>query len=756
MIAKRAWRLDLAAGLLLVAGLAAALAVFGSDPADLPGMTYPPPEAAGNLLGQPGAAVAALLLLALGVAVYPWLAAWLVLVLWLVVRRGWGWSRRLLGWLLLVGVVAVLADQYAASWPGAPVTGAGGAIGAWLNLWLHEQLPPAWHRAATVGAAGAGVLLALGFAVVRAGKVAFRGMARTWKAARRLAPRPRAPVLPRSPSAEFRPRVPQGGIVAEGIPIHHHDTCAPGPGVDLDCHPAEEQLDPTEPRLSNGLRSERERFADFELPPATVLEDARPLVQGEQDQALRQRATQLEKAFADFGVNVRVVGIHTGPVVTLYEVTLETGLRVHKVTCLVDDIALSLRVASVRIVAPIPGKNSVGVEIPNEQRADVRLKEVIQAAGARAGRARVPLFLGKDAEGRPLVADLADMPHLLIAGSTGTGKSVCLNALILSILMTRRPDEVKLVLIDPKNGVEMQCYSKVPHLMSPLVTDMKKAEAVLAWAVDKMEERYDLLRRARVRSIAGYNELRPDEILRRVKPADDEDRARIPEKMPYVVIVIDEMADLVMQMKKEVEGHIIRLAQKSRAAGIHLILATQKPTVDVITGLIKSNLPSRICFKVTNKSDSRVVLDAMGADRLLGKGDLLFLAPGTSDLVRAQGAYASEAEIQRVADYLESDPCYEAELLQLKTKEAREAGATLQERLKARDDLYEAAVDVVVREGRGSVSLLQRALGIGYGRAARLVDFMAEDGIVGGYNGSSARDVLYTREQWAQVKTGDS
>src|SRR5262249_33140635 len=216
---------------------------------------------------------------------------------------------------------------------------------------------------------------------------------------------------------------------------------------------------------------------------------------------------------------------------------------------------------SVRIVAPIPGKNAVGVEIPNEQRADVRLKEVVQAAGAKAARLHVPLFLGKDAEGRPLVADLADMPHLLIAGSTGTGKSVCLNALILSILTTRRPDEVKLVLIDPKNGVEMQCYSKVPHLMSPLVTDMKKAEAVLAWAVDKMEERYDLLRRARVRSIAGYNELGHAEVLRRIAPEDEEEQARIPDQMPYIVIFIDEMADLIMMMKKEVEGHVIRLAQ---------------------------------------------------------------------------------------------------------------------------------------------------------------------------------------------------
>jgi S-DNA-T family DNA segregation ATPase FtsK/SpoIIIE len=314
-------------------------------------------------------------------------------------------------------------------------------------------------------------------------------------------------------------------------------------------------------------------------------------------------------------------------------------------------------------------------------------------------------------------------------------------------------------MMDPKRGVEMECFSRVPHLMCPIVDDMKKAEAVLAWAVDKMEERYDLLRRVRVRNIAGYNELSPGEIIKRAQPADEDERRRIPERISYIVIVIDEMSDLMMQFKKEVEGYIVRLAQKSRAAGIHLVLATQKPTVDVITGLIKSNLPSRICFKVAAKSDSRVVLDQMGADKLLGKGDLLFLPPGTSDLLRAQGAYASDTEIAKVAEYLESDPCYEAELLQLKTKEVREAeeeGGSLEERLKSRDKLYEQAVDVVIREGRGSVSLLQRALGIGYGRAARLIDVMAQDGIVGTYNGSNARDVLYTPEQWSQMRAREA
>jgi S-DNA-T family DNA segregation ATPase FtsK/SpoIIIE len=495
------------------------------------------------------------------------------------------------------------------------------------------------------------------------------------------------------------------------------------------------------------------RPVPYELPPLGLLEDPRPFDLAGHEQQLRERAALLEKTFADFGLRVQVVGINTGPVVTQYEIGLETGLRVHKVTRLADDIALNLRVPSVRMVAPIPGRNTVGIEIPNDLRAEVRLKEVIQASAKNVAKFKVPLFLGKDSEGRPLVHDLADMPHLLIAGATGTGKSVSLNALILSILMTRRPDEVKLVLIDPKM-TEMIQYGRVPHLMHPVVKDMKKAEAILAWAVDKMEERYDLLSRARVRNIAAYNELKYEEILRRVAPEDEDERRQIPAHIPYIVIVMDEVADLILLLKKEVEGHIIRLAQKSRAAGIHLILATQKPTVDVITGLIKSNMPARICFKVVNKSDSRVVLDEMGADRLLGQGDLLFLPPGTCHLVRGQGAYASDAEIQRIVSHLECDPCWSQELIELKTTDRNGETGERAERSANRDALYSAAVEVVLREKRGSTSLLQRALGIGYGRAARLIDTMADDGIVGPYNGSSAREVLLTQEQWAVQQGG--
>jgi S-DNA-T family DNA segregation ATPase FtsK/SpoIIIE len=320
--------------------------------------------------------------------------------------------------------------------------------------------------------------------------------------------------------------------------------------------------------------------------------------------------------------------------------------------------------------------------------------------------------------------------------------------------MTRTPEDCKLILIDPKM-LELSEYAKIPHLMHPVVTDMKKAEAILAWAVDKMDERYDLLKRARVRGIAQYNELSLEEIHKRAEPIDEEDRARFVHPMPSVVIIIDEFGDLMMKFKKDVEEHIIRLAQKSRAAGIHLILATQKPTVDIVTGLIKSNLPARICFQVTSRVDSRVVLDEMGAEKLLGKGDLLFLQPGTSTLIRAQGTYASDDEIRRVVTEIESEPAFAQELVTIAARDDDGSGGSSMDRLRARDELYEQAIEIVVREGRGSTSLLQRALGIGYGRAARLIDYMAEDGIVGQYNGSQAREVLMKAEQWEEMKVGD-
>lgn len=499
--------------------------------------------------------------------------------------------------------------------------------------------------------------------------------------------------------------------------------------------------------------SELDDAGEYELPPIDMLIEGDDVCFDEQEKEIRRKAIILQKTFAEFGFNVTVTNVESGPVIAQYEIELEAGLRLSKITGLADDLAIALRVPNVRIVAPIPGKNTVGIEVPNEMRQVVRMRDVMEEAIEKTRKMSIPIFLGKDVSGNALSVDLAKMPHLLIAGRTGTGKSVCLNSIISSILMTRRPDEVRMLMIDPK-VVELSGYGRLPHLMHPVVTDMKKAEAILAWAVEKMEERYSLLAQAGVRHITSYNQLGEDELYRRLELETEEDRETVPSQLPFIVIVADEMADLMMQQGKEVEQHIIRLAQKSRAVGIHLILATQKPTVDVITGLIKSNLPARISFQVASRTDSRVVLDEMGADKLLGNGDMLFLWPGTSKLLRGQGTYLSDDEIDAITDFCSTgEQNFVKELVNLKADgDEDEDSGSLADRIKKRDELYESAVDIVVREGRGSLSLLQRCLGIGYGRAARMIDWMAEDKIVGEYAGSQAREVLVSLPEWEAMQ----
>ena len=484
----------------------------------------------------------------------------------------------------------------------------------------------------------------------------------------------------------------------------------------------------------------------YELPPIMLLTPGKSVDFGRIELENRQRAKLLEKTFADFGFRVRVVEIQVGPVIAMFEIELEPGLRLNRILNLGDDLAVKLRVPSVRLVAPIPGKNTVGIEVPNATREMVRLRDLMEQS-PDATAMELPLFIGKDVSGEPLAIDLAKLPHLLIAGTTGTGKSVCLNAIIISLLMTRRPDEVRMILIDPKM-VELSGYQSIPHLMHPPVTDMHKAEAILGWAVEKMEERYQLLSRLRVRNIKSYNELGEDEILRRLGDVSSEELEKYPAYMPYFVLVADEMADLMMTAPKEVESHIIRLAQKSRAVGIHLVLATQKPTVNIITGLIKSNMPARICFKVFSLVDSRVILDQPGGEKLLGQGDMLYMGPSSGTLQRGQGTYLSDDEINHVIEAIAvAEPEYIQELENLQSGDAQDAGMPVD-----RDDRYFESVDFVTREGKASTSLLQRALGLGYGRAARIIDHMFEDGIVGPSSPTKGREVLVTTLQWERMK----
>ena len=483
---------------------------------------------------------------------------------------------------------------------------------------------------------------------------------------------------------------------------------------------------------------------DYALPPILLLDQLKTHKHDSDDHVM-EKATILKEALEQFKIIVEVVGLEKGPSVTMYELDLAPGTKVGKISNLSDDIAIALKAPSIRVVAPIPGKSTIGIEVPNTHRKPVQMREMYETASKDIRKRTIPLLLGKDIAGYPLISDLAAMPHLLVAGTTGSGKSVCLNSIILSILLFQRPEELKLILIDPKM-VEFSAFKNIPHLIAPVVTDMKKAAAIFEWAVAKMDERYALLARAGVRDLAGYNRLSDSEKQRRLDPEGDTGLGDIPFFMPCMVIVVDELADLMMVASKEVEASIIRLSQKSRAVGIHLVVATQRPSVDVITGLIKSNLPSRISFHVFSKVDSRTILDQNGAEKLLGKGDMLFLPPGTSKLSRVQGVYVSDDEINRVVDYLKqmSLPEFSPEL--------KIWQSSLKEDNAAKDELYEEAVRIILETQRGSVSLLQRRLEIGYSRAARLIDLMADDGIVGEYKGSQAREVFVTLDDWESQK----
>jgi S-DNA-T family DNA segregation ATPase FtsK/SpoIIIE len=796
MLEERNLKLDLLALGVLALTIFLAASLLGYHPADAASrLVYPEPAEVANLCGRSGALASAMLLSALGLGAYYLVVSLAVLAAVLLVRRPPGDPLlRLLGWLLsLVGFSTFSAMALPGLSPG-PVIGPGGYLGAAGRGLLEMNFAAVGAYIVVASLIAGGLLLSteyllvrwfawifgvplrvLGQGVLKAGNHTDKAAAQSNRRGEAARKRPDTGVKEdgeEEDGEEENLTVRIAGRQAEQDPADAKagDASSPPddqqsdqPGISAPAAKAAE-LQESPLRVRN-RKSHREELiheieetakqgepADYELPGLDLLLPSEPFCFDEQEKDVRRKAKILEKTFADFGFSVRVVEIQTGPVIAQFEVELEAGLRLSRITGLADDLAIALRVPSVRIVAPIPGKNTVGIEVPNSERQLVRLREVIEETNGRAQAMRIPVYLGKDVAGNPMIVDLASMPHLLIAGRTGTGKSVCLNSIIVSMLMTRRPDEVRMLLIDPKM-VELSPYKKIPHLMHPVVTDMKKAEAILAWAVEKMEERYALLTRAGVRHLSSYNQLGEVELMERVQPADDEERQRFPVTMPYIVIVADEMADLMMTAAKEVEAHIIRLAQKSRAVGIHLVMATQKPTVDVITGLIKSNLPARICFQVTSRTDSRVVLDEMGADKLLGNGDLLFLRPGTSALIRGQGTYLSDDEMLRVIGAVAtSEPQFIHELVQLKTDDAAGSdGPTL----KNRDELYEAAVDMVVREGRGSVSLLQRGLGIGYGRAARLIDFMAEDGLVGPYNGSQAREILISLGDWETMRGGD-
>jgi S-DNA-T family DNA segregation ATPase FtsK/SpoIIIE len=507
-------------------------------------------------------------------------------------------------------------------------------------------------------------------------------------------------------------------------------------------------------KSKNTVLPARSDDKSYEFPPLTLLKEQIKPTAANSEEEHRRNAENLLRILSEFGVEVTLGEIHVGPVITRYELVPAAGVRVEKIAGLDKNIALGMRAQSVRILAPIPGKAAVGVEVPNQHPTPVGMREILESDEWTGARAELPIALGKDVSGKPLISDLTKMPHLLIAGATGSGKSVCINSIVASILYSASPKDVRLIMVDPK-VVELKIFNTLPHMLIPVVTEPKKVPGALKWLLSEMEQRYQIFAKCNVRNIVGFNS-RKKHTAPEFPPVDAQptlegiapplDDFEIPERLPYIVAIIDELADLMMVAPAEIETSIARLAQLARAAGIHLIIATQRPSVNVITGVIKANLPSRIAFQVASQVDSRTILDVKGADTLIGRGDMLFSPPGTSRLVRAQGAFVSDDEVLELVEFLKRNgpPQYAQSVQQQIDRAASddedddEGDADLGDD----EDLYNQALEVLKSSKRASTSMLQRRLRIGYNRAARIMEIMEDKGIVGPENGSSPREIL--------------
>ncbi|MHB8067221.1 MAG: DNA translocase FtsK [Desulfobaccales bacterium] len=672
-----------------------------------------------NWMGKAGALLAAGFLNGFGMAAL-WLPAVLSGLAWTSHRRG---LETLSPWQFLAGfgVFAATAGLLTLAWPFIPWEGGhlngGGLVGAIFCRSLLANLNPP-------GAALAlGVILLL--CLMGATRLSFVGflalLGRTLQALGALvwrrreesaAPSPR----PRRLTPE-RPLVTRPASAPPEVVVGPPSAPAPDPGAAM----------APKPRRSAAS-------GGFTLPPLDLLDQVPPWDQQVHEGMMVAQAEKLEDTLRHFGVEGKVVSITTGPVVSRFELEPAPGVKISKVTGLADDLALALKALSIRIVAPVPGKAVIGIEVPNAKRQVVGLREILSDAAYRKSSSRLTIALGKDIMGQPVVNDLGKMPHLLIAGATGSGKSVGLNAMILSILYKATPQEVRFLLIDPKR-IELSTYEGIPHLLHPVVVNPKEATVALHWAVAEMERRYALLSDLAVRNIEGFNQ--------KVKTAKERPRegGEPLRPLPYIVIVIDELADLMLVSSRDTEEYLIRLAQKARASGVHLLVATQRPSVDVITGLIKANFPTRVSYQVSAKMDSRVILDVVGAERLLGMGDLLFLPPGTSRLKRIHGAFVSDAEVTRVVEFLrtQQSPEFEIGILEMQEKDVEEGEKG------EKDEKWDAAVELVAETRNASISMLQRRLRIGYNRAARIIETMENEGLIGPSDGLKPREVYVPR-----------
>jgi S-DNA-T family DNA segregation ATPase FtsK/SpoIIIE len=675
-----------------------------------------------NAAGKAGALMAAYCLWALGLAAF-----WVPLLL-----LGLAWQSHLeglddLGWLQTISGLGVLLASAgllslgwpAVSWGGGLIYG-GGSLGKLIAGVSRASLNPA--------GAALGLALILLVSIMGATRLSYvglmarlgPGLKRAWGLVwRRPEEMPEVPPYRRRRPTIGRQISTQSGEQTE-VPVLTSSASSP----------------PT-PAEAAGAKSRKTGPTPgaYALPNLDLLDPSPPWDHHVQEKAMLVQAQKLEDTLHHFGVEGRVTAIMTGPVVSRFEYEPALGVKISKITGLADDLALALKALSIRIVAPVPGKGVLGIEVPNPKRQVVALREILADASYRKSASHLTLALGKDIMGASVITDLAKMPHLLIAGATGSGKSVGLNAMILSILFKATPEEVRFLLVDPKR-IELSMYENIPHLLHPVVFNPKEATTALHWAVGEMERRYALLSDLSVRNIEGYNQK-----ARARKPNSRIEEGLLPRGLPYLVIVIDELADLMLVSSRDTEEYLIRLAQKARAAGIHLIVATQRPSVDVITGLIKANFPTRISYQVSARADSRVILDTMGAERLLGRGDLLFLPPGTSRLKRIHGPYVSDEEVHRVTEFLKAQATPEYEIGITEMREQEEEIAENGEK----DEKYADAVELVAETRNASISMLQRRLRVGYNRAARMIETMEREGLVGPSDGVKAREVYVPR-----------
>jgi S-DNA-T family DNA segregation ATPase FtsK/SpoIIIE len=750
------------------------LSMTSFSPTDPPSkLVYPPPSPVANRVGIVGSYLAFALRHWLGVGAY----GGLILItafsaLGVIGRRVNNLPWRLSGMLMVIAAWSGAAYLIHPSFVGEFVESPYGVLGCATGRFLIERFGAmgSWIIVLIVGVLGLmlgadNLLKALGrhawrqranmaekFAQLRARKLAVAAAgasAPVMENTSPAAPRVLAPgVKPAQPAEESPAEKPEPQPAKKPIRLlpglRRPDR--PKSPVDSD-KPAKTSRKKAAKAVSDAPAKQKPpRMAD--LPSIDLLADPEGGYNEAAEAQAAQRKLVLQQTLDDFNIEAKVEGYMTGPVITLFEVSLSPGVKVAQISNLAMDVARALAVPGVRVVPPRFGKDTVGIEVPNLEKEIVRLKELMTRCPQAEKKMALPLYLGKDAGGDAIVADLAKMPHMLIAGTTGSGKSVCINTIIMSLLMTRKTEDVRLILVDPKM-VEMAAFEKLPHLLCPTINDMKKAEDILEWAVTKMDERYELLREAGVKNLAQFNRLTQSEIYERFKVETDEEKARIPTRLPNYVIIIDELADLMMTSSKEVEAYVIRIAQKARAVGIHLVLATQRPSANVVTGLIKSNMPCRVSFRVASGQESRIVLDSKGAEVLLGQGDMLLLEPGDSSLVRAQGTFVDDSEIHAVVKELEKtgDQSFDTELMKIQSGATGELSAE-------RDELFDQAVEIVLATERGSVSLLQRRMQIGYGRASRIIDQMAEAGILGSHKGSQARECMITLDDWEQMKAG--